>query len=81
MYSKAAEEFGILSQKKVEENLRFVEKMEIHGRKIKVPCRSGMQERLFMNQPKREQHLLFSKFMEDVFPRDMWRITTVCELG
>ena len=30
MYSKAAEEFGILSQKKVEENLRFVEKMEIH---------------------------------------------------
>lgn len=52
MYSKAAEEFGILSQKKVEENLRFVEKMEIHGRKIKVPCRSGMQDAIIYEPTK-----------------------------
>lgn len=51
MRSKAAKDFGILSQEKVAENLKFVENMELHGKKIKVPCRSGLQEAVIYPAP------------------------------
>lgn len=45
--SEAAKEFGILSREKVDANIKFAEDMELHGKKIQVPCRSGMQEAIF----------------------------------
>lgn len=51
MRTEAAREFGELSREKVEANLKFVQGMELHGKMIKVPCRSGLRDAVLYPAP------------------------------
>lgn len=47
MLSNEAKAFGDLSKQKVAENLAFTEHMELHGKKLQIPCRSGLRDAIF----------------------------------
>lgn len=44
MLSENAKAFGELSKNKVKDNLTFVSKMQLHGEKIQINCRSGLRD-------------------------------------